>query len=62
MVNMNLKKAIKKIPPDGEWWSSSGEDDFNDIAGKLKKHGVPDEVILDVLETAYSAVSGEYGN
>ena len=62
MTEDEVKKRIAKIPPDGEWWNTSGEKSFLKYHEELVGYGLDHEVALDLLESIFYTVSGEYGN
>ena len=61
MSERRMRQLIKKIPGEQGWWHSSGEASFQSLATKLREHGVPAEVVLDVLTDAYLATAEEFG-
>ena len=58
---MNLTKEIDAIPPNGEWWKRSSRDYFLLAAKKMKRVGMKNEDIIDILKNLYSAIADEYG-
>lgn len=62
---MNNQKKIEKfvdaIPHDGEWHHRSNRDSFINAAKHLEANGVRLDVIEEVLDVLYCAVSSEYG-
>ena len=57
-----MRRRIREIPGDDGWWRTSGEDAYQDLAGRLREHGVPAEVVVDVLRGAFFAAAAEYGD
>ena len=57
-----MKKEINQIPGSEGWWKSSGEDTFNMCAKVMKKSGMKEEDIIEVLTDLFYAASGEHGN
>jgi len=56
-----LKKWIEnELPNNGEWWND-GYLEFIDSAEKMLKAGMSIDVIKEILQDTYNAVSGEYG-
>ena len=56
-----LRNAISAIPPEGEWWSSSGEEEFVAAGERLLDLGMEEEEIVAFLTELYCAVAGEFG-
>lgn len=57
-----LAEAIDQIPGGDGWWHSSGQEVFEGIAKQLLLKGLFEEEILQILEAAYGAVAGEFGD
>lgn len=54
------KERIKTIPSDG-WWKSSSNEKFEELYVKLIGKGFTQDEAIEILETAYCAVSAEFG-
>ncbi len=61
MISDELRENVKKIPPSGEWWHLSGEENYLRLAEKLVGYGLSDEEALDILKWAYAAAANEFG-
>ena len=57
-----LKKVIKQLPCDGEWYKKDNEEIFIELAEELLTYGLGEGEVYDFLNSAYFAVSSEYGN
>lgn len=55
-----LTELINAIPGEEGWWKSDGADTFADIAAQLVERGFTQTDAVDLLTSAYQAVSGEY--
>ncbi|GAA3750200.1 hypothetical protein GCM10022379_18520 [Micromonospora maritima] len=62
MTDAALRRQIQQIPGGDGWWRTSGEDAYLDLAVRLREHGVPPDVALDVLRGAFHAAAAEYGD
>lgn len=59
---MSLSEKIESIPGSEGWWKSSGKEDFLKMAQTLIAKGFSEEEAVSLLESAYHAVSGEFGS
>lgn len=57
-----MKKRIKDIPSDGEWYKESSFVGFISAGELMLDSGMSENETIGILETLYSAVSDEYGN
>ena len=57
-----LNEFIGSLPEDGEWWKSSSEDIFREVAKTLNNQGVGIDTIKDCLSKIYDAMSAEFGS
>jgi len=56
-----MNTAIAKIPGESGWWCGDGEDRFQRLGADLVAKGFTPDEALDLLESAYGAVAGEFG-
>lgn len=56
-----MREAIKQIPGQDGWWSSSGEETFLAVADRMLGAGMEADDVVEILEQAYGAVANEFG-
>jgi hypothetical protein len=61
MTVAEMNAAIAQIPGEHGWWHSDGRDRFEQLGADLVAKGFTPDEALDLLESAYSAVAGEFG-
>jgi hypothetical protein len=57
-----VEARVDAIPNDGEWWRQAGRQSFLSLAEQLLRHGLTEDAAVSVLQRAYDAVAGEFGN
>ena len=57
----DLRVLVDEIPPDG-WWRRSNAETFTDLAQVLMDRGFTASAAVELLESAYAAVAGEFGS
>jgi len=57
-----VEARIDAIPNDGEWWRQAGRQAYMSIAEQLLRHGLDEDVAVSILQRAYDAAAGEFGN
>ena len=64
MLSKFLSEGIAKVAGEDGWWSEGNKKVFEGIAQilvrELKDTENPEQLILDLLEDAYSAVANEF--
>jgi hypothetical protein len=61
-VTDSLRDAVARIPGAGGWWYNRNQDVFDDLAGRLRGHGLDDDEIVAILTAAYGATADEFGS
>lgn len=61
-LSEQARKRLAEIPGETGWWHSSGEKAFVELAEELASVYLSEDKALELLETAYGAVSGEFGD
>ena len=61
-LSKEITNKIKIIPGAEGFWSSSSEEDFLEIGGKMVSKGISEEETLEMLSTLYFATANCYGN
>lgn len=56
-----VEARIDAIPND-EWWRQAGRQVYLSLAEQLLRHGLAEDVAVAVLQRAYDAAAGEFGN
>jgi hypothetical protein len=58
---MSLQDRIREIPGGEGFWKISAEETYLRLADRLKALGMPDNVIIDILDAAFHAAASEFG-
>ncbi len=61
MTKTEMDAAIAKIPGEPGWWCGDGEERFQQLGATLVSRGFSPAEALELLESAYGAVAGEFG-
>lgn len=56
----DIPQRIADIAGD-EWWTSSGEETFRDLADRLMAAGIEPQEVISILSSAYGAVAEQFG-
>jgi len=56
-----MKKRIKAIPSDGEWWKRGSQDDYELAGDQLIDQGFSDDDTIDMLTMLYYAAASCFG-
>lgn len=59
-TDSELQELINAIPGEEGWWKTDGADTFVDIASQLIERGFTQTDAVDLLTSAYGAVSNEF--
>lgn len=57
-----IQTGIDELPGDTGWWHQSDGERIRDAAMTLHQHGLPADVILDVIGDVYYATANEFGS
>lgn len=60
-LSNDTKEAIARIPGDEGWWRTSGQETYEELAADLIAKGLAPGDAVSVLESAYAAAAGEFG-
>jgi hypothetical protein len=57
-----LTKRINDIPPDGGFWRASTRETFEEVGRELRRKGLSEDEVVEILTRLYFAASAEYGD